>query len=334
MIIRWITFMLEARTAQSTAVGITKHREVERRCPQGGVLSPLLWNLLVDEVLTMLRETYPQIYSQGYADDIGLAISGIDPSTVISFTQQALNAINTWCMEVDLSVNPDKITALICTNKTKYIATPLHLNGTAITYKYESRYLGVILDSKLTWKAHCRARASSCVIALAQCKRGLGKTWGLSPIICAWIYTAIIRPKLAYAALVWLPAVEKIQTLKDVEKVQILALINIFGAMRSTPTAAMVFLGGIPPLCYFLHGEALKCMTRLTHSTSWRSETGFGYIKKLTHSDLCKELQDRVVEATLRLHKNFFPLGGISLLLTNLEVHGHGLAHPKMTRMF
>jgi len=38
-------------------------------CPQGGVLSPLLWCLVVDELLTKLKESGFLVF--GYADDVG-----------------------------------------------------------------------------------------------------------------------------------------------------------------------------------------------------------------------------------------------------------------------
>jgi hypothetical protein len=144
-IIRWIKFMLETRSAQASAMGITRHRAVERGCPQGGVLSPLLWNLLVDGVLALLRGNYPQVYSQGFADDIGLLQSGIDPATVRNIMQQTLHLISRWCTKVDLSVNPDKIIAIVITQKKKHNVKRLRLNGIDITYKEQARYLGIIL---------------------------------------------------------------------------------------------------------------------------------------------------------------------------------------------
>ena len=51
-----------------------------RGCPEGGVLSPLLWNLTVDELLWDLIEA--GYYSIGFADDIGIIIRGKFPSTV------------------------------------------------------------------------------------------------------------------------------------------------------------------------------------------------------------------------------------------------------------
>ena len=39
-----------------------------RGCPQGGVLSPLLWHLVVNSLLTRLSRG--DIFIQGYADDM------------------------------------------------------------------------------------------------------------------------------------------------------------------------------------------------------------------------------------------------------------------------
>jgi hypothetical protein len=41
---------------------------ISRGCPQAGVLSPLLWCLVVDDLLTRLSGG--GVFNQGYADDM------------------------------------------------------------------------------------------------------------------------------------------------------------------------------------------------------------------------------------------------------------------------
>jgi len=48
-ICRWISCMFGNRKIRATLAGKTLEGSVARGCPQGGVLSPLLCNLLVDE---------------------------------------------------------------------------------------------------------------------------------------------------------------------------------------------------------------------------------------------------------------------------------------------
>jgi hypothetical protein len=55
-IVRWIRSTLEGRLATATLGGFTRGIAVSRGCPQGGVLSPLLWCLVVNELLTRLNE--------------------------------------------------------------------------------------------------------------------------------------------------------------------------------------------------------------------------------------------------------------------------------------
>jgi hypothetical protein len=48
---RWICAMLERRNRSATLSGETRTVSATRGCPQGGVLSPLLWRLVVDDLI-------------------------------------------------------------------------------------------------------------------------------------------------------------------------------------------------------------------------------------------------------------------------------------------
>jgi hypothetical protein len=67
-IVRWIRATLEGRVAVATLNVFSVGLAISRGCPQGGVLSPLLWCLVVDDLLTRLSGGGVSI--QGYADDM------------------------------------------------------------------------------------------------------------------------------------------------------------------------------------------------------------------------------------------------------------------------
>jgi hypothetical protein len=48
---RWICAMLESRNISATLSGETLGATTARECSQGGVLSPLLWSLVLDDLL-------------------------------------------------------------------------------------------------------------------------------------------------------------------------------------------------------------------------------------------------------------------------------------------
>jgi len=91
---------------------------VPRGCPQGGVLSPLLWYLVVNELLARLNEG--GVYTQGYADDICLLAVWKFPNTVSGLIQWALNIVEVWCGKLSLSVNPDKFGLVAFTRRRKF----------------------------------------------------------------------------------------------------------------------------------------------------------------------------------------------------------------------
>jgi len=83
-IVHWIS-----RLATATLGGLSRSVEVSRGCPQGGVLSPLLWCLVVDEMLARLNEG--GVYTQGYVYDVCLPAVGKFPNTVSRLIQWALH---------------------------------------------------------------------------------------------------------------------------------------------------------------------------------------------------------------------------------------------------
>jgi hypothetical protein len=74
-----------------TLGGVSRSIAVDRGCPQGDVLSPLLWCLVVDELITGLNDE--GIYAQGYADDICLLAVGKFLNTVSRLMQWALHFV-------------------------------------------------------------------------------------------------------------------------------------------------------------------------------------------------------------------------------------------------
>ena len=55
-IVRWIRVTLEGRMAVATLNGFSVRLAISSGCPHGGVLSPLLWCLVVDDLLARLSE--------------------------------------------------------------------------------------------------------------------------------------------------------------------------------------------------------------------------------------------------------------------------------------
>ena len=292
LIQRWVSHMLRYRTAWTEINECKRERVVEKGCPQGGVLSPLLWVMVVDDLLVELSRHEKAIFTVGFSDDVTLTISGIDPPMMRQQMQGALNRVNEWCMKNDLKINPRKTESIMFTRKRKWSMKPLKLNGIELERKSKVKLLGVILDSKLTWRDHCQAVTRKCLITLGTVKRAVGKLWGLKPQQMEWIYKAIVRPMATYAAVVWTKATEVKLYMNWFEQVQRTACLMITGAMRTTPGRGMEYLIDIPPIREFIRKEALSQAIWLTDHGSWKPIRGVN--QGSTHTSICQGMMDQM----------------------------------------
>ena len=94
---------------------------VDSGCPQGGVLSPLLWSLVVDELLHLFTDQ--GCHPIEYADDILLILRGMHLDALMGVMQQTLKVADTWCGTTKLSVNPGKTDAVVFTVRYKWSTT-------------------------------------------------------------------------------------------------------------------------------------------------------------------------------------------------------------------
>jgi hypothetical protein len=195
--------MLESRNIRATLSGETLGVAAAKGCPQGGVLSPLLWSLIVDDLLWGLNNS--GYYTVGYADDIAILINGKFLQAVSEVLQTALHTVQQWCERTKLSINPNKAVVIPFTRRrnVKGLKEPI-LFGEKIQLSSEVKYPGITLDKGSTWKKQLDV-INKAYRAFWTCRGTFGKTWGLKPKVVYWIYTAVVRPIVTYAATIWWP---------------------------------------------------------------------------------------------------------------------------------
>ena len=260
-LIEWIMNMLQDRTLIADFKGFSVRKRPVMGCPQGGVLSPLIWLLIADPLLSKLGEA--MFKSIGFADDFVVTVQGKYVPVIFQRMQEALNIVERFTNSVGLSVNPAKVGAMLFTKSKQRQARTLRLFGCDIDLVDEFKYLGLTLDHNLNWKSHIEKRTSKACMILGQCRRAIGKKWGLSPKSVHWLYTMIVRPILTYGAFAWWQRAQKADAISKLTHLQRLALLSITGAMSSSPTAALESICRVKPLHIYVEGEARAELTRL-----------------------------------------------------------------------
>ncbi|MCP3668559.1 MAG: hypothetical protein GY696_39775 [Gammaproteobacteria bacterium] len=267
---RWISAMLKNRQVVAQLGDTRATAQVRRGCPQGGVLSPLLWSLVVDSLIAKLNGL--GFYAIGYSDDGAIIVRGRFLDTVCSRMQVALSEVQRWCDEHGLCVNPAKTVMVLFTQNRRMagLTTP-SFYGNRLKFSDSVKVLGVILDSKLKWQRHITDKVNRCTKAMWSCKRMLSSKWGLSPKLTHWLYVGIVRPILMYGALIWWRGAKVVQNQRILERVQRVAMLCISGAMSTTPTAALELLLDLPPLQVLAEQLAMKAAWRISQAGLWGS---------------------------------------------------------------
>ena len=136
-------------------------RSVNLGCPQGGVLSPFLWNVLVDD---LLRIPFPfPTKMTGYADNVNIATVHKDPGIATHNLQLACDSVGKWLATKKLFLNAAKTVFVIFSRKQITWADLLVLiNGTKISPSHSASFLGLVLDSKLNWASHIQNQVRFC----------------------------------------------------------------------------------------------------------------------------------------------------------------------------
>ena len=280
----WLESLLRSRECVTELCGVKFRFGVSRGVPQGGVLSPLLWNMVADGALcTLVSNGYD---AHGFADDIWAVVKGRFGDVVSDRAQSAIRVFSSWVNEADLKVNPDKIKVLVFTRKLseRRKLTTLEIDGQVINYSDTVKVLGVIIDDKLTWNAQLKYALERGRISLFTCQKMIGKTWGLTPKMMKWLYETIIKPRAMYGAGVWWKKTEQITCQNELGKFQRLACMMITGAFKNTPTLALEAALNMIPLHIEIQKEALTFTWKL-----WQHDDMF--IQKLADPVLVTRLR-------------------------------------------
>ena len=121
--------------------------------PQGSILGPLLFILYINDIANISSDILPILF----ADDTNLFFKGSNLQSVIDKINSELIKINEWLKANKLSLNTDKTNFMIFSSSTHndvMTNANVKINNTDISRVYSTKFLGVIIDSKLNFAEH------------------------------------------------------------------------------------------------------------------------------------------------------------------------------------
>ena len=167
-------------------------RQVKTGVPQGGVLSPTLFNIHTADIPTPTAPVQVMLY----ADDITMTSTHTSMSAARKYIQPYLHKVYDWTQHNNLIINPDKTTCTLFTpDPAEYNSNlGLNINNKALPMALHHRVLGPTLDPKLIYNTHIKNIATHAQKPLQVIKALTSTTWGKQKETLVATYKAVMRP--------------------------------------------------------------------------------------------------------------------------------------------
>jgi hypothetical protein len=184
---------------------------------QGGIVSPVLFSLYVNDIPTPSRH----VELAQFADDTALVATSRDPYLLVGYLEANLGILELWIRSWRIAINVSKSTAVLFakTARSARQPRPVQFLGEPIQWVQTTRYLGVTHDRRLTWAAHVNHVRKRAAQRFGMLGPLLNRRSGLSVGKGVLLYKQLIRPMMDYACPIWRSAarshVRKLQMLQS-----------------------------------------------------------------------------------------------------------------------
>ncbi len=149
MIAGWYNQVLTGHLVSADLQGAHNRITATMGSPLGGILSLLVWNLVMNSLLS----TFPRegVKAIRYADDVILFVNGDDPSTMASLMERALSR---GCVNGEIIKTSHKTTTVMFHQGRKCDYSPdlyTCMGGRQLQYLEKMTYLWITFSKRLCW---------------------------------------------------------------------------------------------------------------------------------------------------------------------------------------
>jgi len=234
----------------------SRSRTTTRGLPQGSCISPLLFVLVI--LNSLLQVVAPLANVAAFADDVAIWLVGPDARTIQRALQQVTDVVENWLANRGMGLSPGKSQLVVFARGGTQTAE-LRIAGQTVVSVNQVRYLGVVMDARLSWQAEgdilCgMVRDSSRLLPVLMgnkllCKRRVLLT----------VYKAFIQARIDFH-LPFLCGVREILRKVQVEVNKCLRMIT--GCLWTTAVPALHVEAGIQPQFWRARDLLLRLVVR------------------------------------------------------------------------
>ena len=171
---------------------------IKHGVPQGSILGPLFFLLYINDI----ANSSALLTFYLFADDTTIFFPHKDLKVLEETINNELTHVSKWLTANKLSLNVGKSNVLLFCGKNKKSTTSINIkiNGLAVEEKEYTKYLGILIDNKLTFSKHIQhvnSRLAKGNAILSMVRHFIPKSTLLNT------YHAYIQPHIDYCLNVW-----------------------------------------------------------------------------------------------------------------------------------
>lgn len=250
---------------------------------QGDPLSMILYIIyssdLVDVAKPLRGRAAITELTLAFVDDTALIAVGKDfesTHTILADMLERPGGCYDWSRAHNSRFETNKFALIDFSMNRRKTRPNMHIQGTTIKPTFSHRFLGVIVDQELRWKAQAANAIAKGTAYVFQLRRLSTAAKGLPLHLMRQLYQAVAVPKMLYAADLWFtPSFREgsdilqrgsIGVAKRLTSVQRIAALAITGAMKSTATDLLEVHANLLPIPLLLQNTYHRAIVRLaTH---------------------------------------------------------------------
>ncbi len=231
--------------------------------PQGSILSVILFIVKINSITNCMR---PGIDSSLFVDDFTICYRSTSMITIERKIQQQLSAVERWADENGFKFSTTKTVCIhFCQRRGLHPNPFLTLYDAPIPVVDETKFLGLIFDSKLNFISHIKYIKKKCQKALDLLRVVAHTDWGGDRSILLQLYRNLVRSKLDYGCMIYGSA--RPSYIQMLNPIQNQGLRLCVGAFRTSPEDSLAVEANELPLSLCREKRALQYATKVAANT-------------------------------------------------------------------